>query len=224
MRIFVAIPTYDGKPPAGMVASLLDERVAAQVMGHDMVVNFLPSCSVPASGRNHLVKEFLDSGCDKMFFLDSDITWPTGHLIKLCMYPEEFVGGCYRFKRDEESYPVSWLPDPEGKGLWANERGLIEVETLPTGFLAISRSVFEKFHEHFPGRAYEHEGNSMFSYFEMRFVEGQGLHSDDTYFCKLWREIGGKVWLDPEITLTHWEFNPKPFEGHIGNWLKNRSK
>jgi len=29
------------------------------------------------------------------------------------------------------------------------------------------------------------------------------------------------VFLDPEINLTHWEFN-KPYVGNIGNFLKSR--
>ncbi len=37
-------------------------------------------------------------------------------------------------------------------------------------------------------------------------------------FCALWRSIGGKVWLDPDLTLTHTGGNPS-YTGRIGDWL-----
>jgi hypothetical protein len=61
-----------------------------------------------------------------------------------------------------------------------------------------------------------------FAYFQMRFDDGM-LWGEDSYFCKEFSDLGGKVYLYPELELTHWDFN-RPFKGHIGNWLKNRTK
>jgi hypothetical protein len=105
--------------------------------------------------------------------------------------------------------------------LWANEYGLLEVTTLPGGFLSLSRKVFETLKAAHPERGYEHFGNQAHCYFQMLFTEGH-LFGEDSYFCKEWRDTGGKVFLDPELTLTHWDFN-RPFKGHIGNWLKGRA-
>jgi hypothetical protein len=218
MKIFVAIPVYDSKLQVQTVKCLLEEQLLSRMSGDDFQFAFLPSCSVPAAGRNQLVQQFMSSECDKLFFLDSDITFDLGSILKIARKPVDFIGGCYRFKKDEESYPLTWL---DKKELWANEHGLLEVETLPNGFLCLSRKVFEDLKAAHPEREYEHEGNKAFCYFQMIFKDGY-LHSEDTYFCKEWREIGGQVFLDPEITLTHWDFN-KPYIGHIGNWLKSRS-
>lgn len=218
MKIFVAIPVYDGKLQAQTVKCLLEETTIANGFGDELRVNFLPSCAVPAHGRNQLVQFFMDSDCDRLVFLDSDITFNPGDLIKLAHMPPDFVGGCYRFKSEKEQYPISWLPKDE---LWADKHGLLEVAMLPTGFLALSRNVFETFQKAFPGRKYQHWEKEFYCYFQMIFKDGV-LHSDDTYFCKEWIEAGGKIFLDPEIALTHWDLNPTPFPGHIGQWLKNR--
>jgi hypothetical protein len=217
MKIFVAIPVYDGKLQVQTVKCLLEEQSLASLSGDEIHFYFLPSCSVPAMGRNQLVQEFLKSPCDKIFFLDSDITFELGSLLKVARSPADLVGGCYRFKLDQESYPIGWLDKNE---LWADKNGLIEVETLPNGFLAISRNVFETLRAAHPDREYTHQGKTAFCYFQMVFKDGH-LHSEDTFFCKEWRETGGKVFLDPEITITHWDFN-KPYVGHIGKWLKSR--
>lgn len=176
---------------------------------------------MPATGRNQLVQIFMDSDCDRLVFLDSDISFPLGSLLKIAHQPAEFVGGCYRFKMEKEEYPIGWIQEKDE--LWANEHGLLEVATLPTGFLALSRSVFEKFKQAYPGRECNHQGNPMYGFFQMVFKDG-ALWSEDTYFCKEWRDAGGKVYLDPEIKLTHWENNYKPFVSHIGDWLKNRGE
>lgn len=215
MKIFVAIPVYDGKLQVQTVRCLLDEQAIAGGAGDEFQVMFLPNCSHAAMGRNQLVQNFLDSGADKLIFLDADITFENGSLVKLAHKPVDFVGGAYRFKLEEESYPVGWLDKAE---LWANELGLLEVSTLPGGFLCLSRNVFEKLKEAHPDRTYEHFGKTANCFFQMRFHEGR-LYGEDSFFCKEWRDIGGKVYLDPEIALTHWDFN-RPYLGHIGNWLK----
>lgn len=218
MNIHVAIPVYDGKVPVEVARSLLNEKAAAHLLGDDLIVEFLPGCSHPGMGRNQLAQAFMDSNYDRLIFLDSDISWEPGQLLKLARWPVEFVGGCYRYKKGEEGYPIGWLPDPELKGLYSNALGLIEVASLPGGFMSLARSVFEKIRAANPDRQFEHMGKEMFCYFEMPYTLGR-LWGEDGFFCKTWRELGEKIYLDPTIELTHWDFSPVPYKGSIGNWL-----
>lgn len=221
MKIFVAIPVYDGKLQVQTVKCLLTETYLANQVGDELRVNFLPSCAVPAHGRNQLVELFLESDCDRLFFLDADITWQPGDLLKVCHHAVDLVGGCYRFKCKEEKYPISWIPGPM-RGIKTGEStALLEVGMLPTGFLALSRKVFEDFRHAYPGREYTHWDKPAYAYFQMFFKKG-ALYSDDSGFCREWIEAGGKIYLDPEIGLEHWDQFPTPFPGHIGNWLKSR--
>lgn len=220
MKIFVAIPVYDGKLPVETVRCLLDEQIFAIGNGDEMQTRFLSNCSHPAMGRNQLAQDFMDSSADRLVFLDSDITFPAGSIVKIANQPVDFVGGAYRYKIETEAYPVGWITSrPE---LHASEHGLLEVATVPGGFVSLSRNVFETLKREHPGRSYEHFGKVAHGYFQMPFMNGH-LYGEDSCFCKEWREAGGQVWLDPEITLTHWDFN-KPFIGHIGKWLKNRER
>lgn len=227
MKIFVAIPVYDGKLQIQTVKCLLEETYLASKSGDDLQVSFLPSCSVPAAGRNQLVQDFMDSDCDKLIFLDADISFDLGSLLKIAYHPVDFVGGCYRFKNNVEQYPITWPKQTSGEDFnginLGNNQALLEVETLPNGFLCLSRKVFEVLKATHPDREYEHMGKKAFCYFQMIFKDGH-MHSEDSFFCREWTEAGGKVYLDPEIKLTHWDFQPTPYVGHIGNWLKNRNQ
>jgi len=220
MKILVAIPTYDGKLHVEIVKALLDEQVIAMSFGDELLFQFLPGCSHPAMGRNQLAQQFMDSEAERLIFLDSDVTFDPGSIVKIAQYPVDFVGGAYRFKMKDENYPVGWISPDVQPFLQANEYNLLEVSTLPGGFLSLSKKVFETLKAKHPDREYEHFGKKAHCYFQMPF-EGQ-LYGEDSFFCKEWRECGGKVFLDPEISFTHWDFSPVPYKGHIGNWLKSR--
>lgn len=221
MKISVGLPVYDGKVCFQQVGCLLTEISIAFQMGDQLTVRFLPSCTNLAMGRNQIVKDFLASDDEKLVFLDADVTFEPGSLVRLAHYPVDLVGGAYRLKKHgDEDYPVGWIE--EGADLWANEHGLLEVKMVPTGFLALSREGLAKFREAYPGREYESRGELSYCYFQIPYKNGF-LYTEDAYFCEEWRAMGGKVYLDPMIHLTHWDQNI-PFPGHIGNWLKNRAE
>lgn len=217
MRIMVGIPVYDRKIHAETVRSLLNEQAAALAAGDEIQTIFAPGCSLITMARNHLVKEFMESDAERLVFVDADVAWEMGSLLKIAHYPVDFVGGAYRYKDEEERYPVLWLDRPE---IWASEIGLIEVGSLPGGFLAVSRKVFEVLGDKFPGRGYSQEGKQFYAYFQAPFTEGR-LFGEDAYFCVEWKAAGGQVWLDPELTLTHIEGGTQ-YKGCIGSWLKSR--
>lgn len=216
MKLLIALPVYDGKLMTEQVKCLLEEQALAMVAGDELQVRFLPSCSQIGMGRNQLVDDFINSDAEKIFFLDADVTWELGAILKLAHLPVDFVGGAYRYKVNEESYPVSFIPGE----LWANEHGLLEMEAVPGGFVAMSRKVFEVLKEKNPENHYTHQGRKTHCFYQMPFKNGQ-LWSEDALFCREWRDAGGKVFLDPTLTLTHWNFNI-PFIGNIGAWLKAR--
>lgn len=222
MKISIAIPVYDGKLPVQTAAHLFEELALARQMGDSITIRFNPNCSNVVMGRNVLAKMFLDAGEDRLFFLDSDVTWTPGAILRLCRMPVDFVGGAYRLKKDNEEYPVRWLDQPEVTGIALSDKStLLDVGGIPGGFLSLSRDVFTKLEAGYPDRRVNHFEDDFHAYFQMPFHHGL-LWGEDSYFCKEWCEIGGKIYLDPSLELTHWDFN-RPYRGHIGKWLtKNR--
>lgn len=214
MKIFVAVPTHDRRIMAETVRSLLNEQAAASLCGHELHFGFIPGGSLITHARNQCAAEFLATDCDCMMFVDSDVAWEPGAILKLATSGEEFVGGAYRYKADEEDYPVAWIPKPE---IWSDANGFIEVKALPGGFLCLQRSVFEKLKAHWPEREYHFYGTTYHAFFHC--PPGNG---EDGAFCVDWGTIGGKVWLDPSLTLSHCE-GGKKYTGHIGNWLRSRT-
>ena len=214
MKLFVAIPAYDRKVTCETARSLLNEQGAAALVGIDLQVSFVPGSSLITQARNQAVRDFINSDADRLIFIDSDVAWEPGSIVKIAGHDVDFCGGAYRYKDEDEAYPVGWLPNDE---LWANAAGLIEVGMLPGGFLSLSRDVFVKLAKAHPGRVYSFHGHPFQAFFHCPPGDGE-----DGAFCRDWRDIGGQVWLDPELTLTHVD-GGRQYVGHIGNWLKSRA-
>lgn len=222
MKIFVAIPGYDRKIDFEVAKCLIDEKAMAIGLGDDITFAYLSGDAGIAGARNQLVQAFLDSDFDKLFFLDNDITFAPGAIIKMAHMPVDFVGGAYRHKQEPESYPVEFLPDPNDLGLPMIRCGLVEVSKIPTGFMCLSREVFKVLKEAHPGREYFHHGHPAYCYFQIKFQDGT-FFGEDFLFCKEWTDTGRKIYIDPNVELTHWGSISKPHVGHIGNFL-NRNQ
>lgn len=216
MKVFVAIPAYDRKVCCETVRALLDEQGVAAALGIDLMTGFVTGSAYIHIARDQCAKDFLASDCDRVVFIDSDVAWEPGALLKIASLPHDFVGGAYRFKREPEGYPVEWIAEREDL-LSDPVTQCIEVSALPGGFLCLSRAVFEKLQAAHPERAYAHEGHARHAFWHC--PPGAG---EDGTLCAEWRALGGRVWLDATLRLTHVD-GGRAYTGCVGDWLRGRA-
>ena len=91
--------------------------------------------------------------------------------------------------------------------------GLIQVKDAGTGFMCIKRNVIERMIEEVPNITYKKEVRFLmndkddgvrWAIFDSEIDDEDGRYlSEDYLFCRRWQRLGGKVWLDPTITLNH---------------------
>jgi hypothetical protein len=169
-------------------------------------------------GRNRLVRDFLDSDCDQLIFIDSDLRWEPKDLRKLIEHKQDVVAGIYPLKQNDEAYPVRLLGGP----LFSNEDGLLEVEAVPTGFLKIRRNVLEELSykaPRFPAKD-DVKGKRMIPLIFERTHEGNVRWGGDYTFCVKWRKLGGRIFIDPNFRLEH--YGNKCYSGTYGQFLKRK--
>lgn len=90
------------------------------------------------------------------------------------------------------------------------ENGLIKVKHIATGFMMIQRPTLEKMMTAFPSTKYTddvqflrpEENVYAFALFDCGVEEGHYM-SEDWLFCNRWRKMGGDVFVDIQISLTH---------------------
>lgn len=90
------------------------------------------------------------------------------------------------------------------------ERNLVEVRHLANGFMMIKREVLEKMIEAHPEYKYwddmgclnKDEDRFAYTLFDCKTVDGH-YYSEDWLFCHRWEELGGSIFADITINLTH---------------------
>jgi len=90
------------------------------------------------------------------------------------------------------------------------DENLAKVRHIPTGFMLIQRSTIEKMHESFAETKYtddvgfltQEENKFAYALFECGVREGH-YFSEDWMFCERWIQLGGDIWADVSISLTH---------------------
>jgi hypothetical protein len=90
------------------------------------------------------------------------------------------------------------------------EKNLAKVKHLATGFMMIKRTVIEKMSMAFPSTKYvddvnflkDKENDFAYALFDCGVEEGH-YFSEDWLFCHRWSKMGGSIWMDVSIALTH---------------------
>ena len=197
-KAWLATPSYSGVG-AGYAWSLSSSILALSQsgIGTEPAI-FDGDCHVD-DARNRLVRDFLESDCTDLVFLDADMRWEPRDLVKLLKHDRDVVGATYPLKQEEDSFPVEFF---EGE-MWADEDGLIMVKRLPTGFLRIRRCVLERLAEKAPHFMPKSDQRSPIPLIFERTMKDKARVGGDYTFCDKWQALGGKVYVDPEIALEH---------------------
>jgi hypothetical protein len=217
-KIMIAIPAYTGQIHLGTMRSLMTDILALKERGDAFEVHDECGNALIADARAQIVSQFLASDKDILVFIDSDVSWEAGALLRIIDHPVDMVAGIYPQRKDPINYCVKWIDKPE---LYA-VNGLLEVEGVPAGFMKLSRTQLERMVSEYQESEFycENAPNQRAWALFADYRNGIYKMGEDYSFCKRWTDIGGKVWIDPEIKMGHCGL--KTFVGHIGDYLRNR--
>lgn len=167
--------------------------------------------------RNKIANDFMESEFTDLLFIDSDMSWDEMGFARLLCRDEEIVGCGYPCKNNWDFFGCLLnTTGPEGKPIVEN--GLLSAQSAPTGLMKIKRTVFEKLAQKDPDNYYMDNAQKppkvVYNFFGRMPPLGE-----DTSFCKRWRDIGGKIWVEPNVTINHYGF--KAYTGNYHEFLLN---
>lgn len=169
---------------------------------HDWLITTNESLITRA--RNTSVATYLTTDYERLLFIDGDLDFKTEDVMKLWDMDVDVAVGAYRMKSPDSTL-TAW---ENGRMVELEDRTEnFEVDYAGTGFMMIKGHVFEQMMARFPHWKYE-EGKvgECWGFFQDPIEDGIQL-SEDYFFCKRFREIGGKIILNPTIRLGHWGLN-----------------
>jgi hypothetical protein len=163
----------------------------------------------PDGNANIATQSFLEIGYDKMVIFDVDVIFTPQHARWLLSHDEGIVCGIVPKKKPGLEYsiiPLASNPDP-----FSGPDDLCEVDRACRGCMTIHRRVFETLKKHPRVKRYMCLETGRLSWEFWRNVPGGT--SDDFEFCRRWREMGGKVYVDRRVTLQHAGNTNYPIKG-----------
>lgn len=201
MKVLIAIPTLS-TVPIEFFLSILNLKMADQTEV-SVVANTLVY-----QARNQLALKAIDENFDYVFWIDSDMVFPSDTLVRLIKSAEEheadYVAGL-AFWRHKPTNPVVydelvWKQDPEtglidhGARIWKNYPKDCFFECAGTGMgcVLVRTSVIRKVAETFKCSPFE----------PMPFM------SEDLSFCWRLNRLGVKMYCDSRIKV-----------GHVGQYI-----
>lgn len=220
-HIWIAIPAYTGTIHMATFRAITSDVMRFAQRGDTVQLQEVTGCAIIADARNHLVAQFLASPATHMVFVDWDVAWENGGMLRLVDHGVDLVAGIYPKRSDPIKFDLR--TEKEGKEHLRIDpkTGLMDVLGVATGFMCMSRAMLEKMTEHYrPSLEYrckKSPGERAVGLFDTyRTKDGDKL-GEDYSFCQRWVDMGGKVWLDPQIQMGH--IGPKMFAGEFGKWV-----
>lgn len=215
--IFIGMPCGKGSPRIETALSFNQTTHLLQREGIRWGYTVAPNDVYIEQARSALASLFVASDCSHMLWIDDDLSWDAKDVLRMIGLDHDFVCAAYRKKIDTEVYTVTPFRDACPV---CQHCGCIELKRGNVGFALIHRSVFEKMFAAYPELKctnpphYAREIKDNYHVLFHSAIEDGMLWEEDDMFCRRWARIGGKMYLDPTINLTHW--GTKGWSGNIG--------
>ncbi len=222
----IGLPTYDFKVTTKLAMALCHFSVLAGQHGVQVQFSNISGCSVVSRARNLIAKDFLESDCTDLFFIDSDINFDANDMFRLLAWasdPKKGIVAGIPVARKKGQVFISTLDTDEGGKVIMNSMGLVKAKRVATAFMNIRKEVFETLRDAHPEWVYRDDrmdDKVLYSFFDFLSTP-EGYIGEDYLFCDRAREKGFEVWIDPTIKLGH--VGVEEFMGCFGeDWLYPR--
>lgn len=207
-RLCLGTPMYGGLAFDGYQSGVFDLQGECARRGVALGQVILRNESDIRRGRNNVLHRFLHSDATHLLFVDADITFAARDALRLVAHaqanPDAIVGATYR-RKTLDRHDYAFVPLPHGTAVLEAE--LVEVLSLPGGFMCISRHVAERMAGAHHADWYTDsnlEGAKVIDLAAPIIDPATRVYwSEDYAICRRWRALGGRVLLDPNIQLGH---------------------
>lgn len=210
LRVLLATPSYD-RNVTHTYSSALTETCCA-LRAKNIVVNssLLVASSLLCKTRNTILSMFLESDATHLLCVDADLGWPAEAVESMLQANKDIICGVYpaRSEASEQKNSYIYVPELDADNMCTTDRHLIKALYVPAGFMLIKREAIERMVAKFPERYVETFSNAdkvakkLHVFFNTEIYDGM-YWGEDYIFCRLAREAGNEIWVDPTIQFNH---------------------
>jgi hypothetical protein len=156
--------------------------------------------------REGVLWSAMQTDATHLFWIDDDMTWEPETVLSLLSAGLDFTAVVGMRKTTPLAPACNVLP---GAAVFDHRTGFMEVRDVGFAFVCLRREVIDRLCEANPDLQYQTgDGSKQYALFldmidRDSVAEGERL-GEDFSFCRRWRAIGGRIWVDPHAELGHW--------------------
>ena len=236
-HLIVATPCYGGMVTQRYMQSCMGLLQLGAQLGLRVSIELLGYESLITRGRNTLVARTLDCPtASHLMFIDADIGFDPAQVARMLNFGEDVVAGMYPLKligwdaaalararagEAADTASLRYVGTPCSGAALERLQGFVTGEYAGTGFMLIRRSALERMIAAYPETRYRiahtaaepSRSANQYALFDCTIDSETGEYlSEDYTFCRRWRDIGGRLWLDTQGALIH--VGAHEFAGH----------
>lgn len=205
MKVFIATPLRD-VVTAKYALSLFHAGLDCRAQGIEVVPHLIRNSCFVDIARSVLVRDFLQTDCTHLLFIDSDIGFESHAVAGLVRAGVPFCAGVYRKRQPEVLFNAQIHEPYEMRGPW------LRADRVATGFMCLERRVLEEMTSRVHVCEIQKDGKVPMV-FRMN-TEGVFI-GEDYCFCDDYNALFEEgvfdqpIWVYPDITFDH--------DGYVGN-------
>ena len=208
-KVMVATPLYNSQGFGNYIRSLVKavgmmEQLKIKTNFFDYKVLIPEGDAYVHNVRNMIAREFLKTDCTHLLFWDSDVQVDAVGFARILKANKDVVGAAFKVKNAWGRWSVHLEKNENGMLLRDPETGLYKARRIATGFLKISRRVFETLAEKDPENYYlshiDHtKVNGFFNFYNI----GKTILREDYGFCERCYNVGIPIWCETRVVTGH---------------------
>jgi glycosyltransferase involved in cell wall biosynthesis len=215
-KVVLASPTVT-RPYQQFLDAVEDSVPLLDAAGLDHQIVFEVGNPYISGARATMLRKALDAQADIIVFLDHDLSWRPADLVTLIQTPGEVVAGTYRFKKPVEEYMGTIYPDHTGRPLCRAD-GCIKASRVPAGFLKVTKEAVGRFMTAYPELIYGHPWHPYVDLFH-HGAHKRTWYGEDYAFSRNWEDLGGELWVVPNLTINHNHVDGETYPGNYHEFL-----
>lgn len=205
-RVVILTPAYGGNVSTEYLGGMLATWAEFGRLQIPIATLRIEGSSHIDKARNQLIAQAMadEDNFTHFLFIDADQGFGPMSILKLLAYDKDVVAAGVRKKTSKIEFALNFL-DPDDVEL---EGSLVEVKSVGTGFMMLSRqAVHAMMNANHPDLYIGDEENEAwakwhYALFDAGVEEGRFL-SEDIRFCRRWRELGGRIYVDVTSSIVH---------------------
>jgi glycosyltransferase involved in cell wall biosynthesis len=218
VKVVLCTPTLT-QPFPQLLDAIRAEVPLLDAAGIDHGVKWEVGCPYISHARSSALRAALDAKADIIVFIDHDMSWRPGALLKLIQTPGDAVSGLYRFKYEPEAYMGS-IRAGEDKRPIERADGCVRMDWVPAGFLKITKEGVDRFMRAYPELCYGPKFSLSVDLFNHGAHDGLWW-GEDYAFSRRWNAMGEELWVVPDLDLIHHSADAA-FPGNYAAFLRRQ--